>query len=28
LGGALVPSREIPFASTLTFASILKTPLW
>jgi hypothetical protein len=28
LGGALVPSREIPFASALTFASILKTPLW
>ncbi len=28
LGGALIPSHEIPYASSLTITRLLKTPLW
>jgi hypothetical protein len=28
LGGALIPSREISYASTLTISRLLETPLW
>ncbi|GEM_PF-3089274 len=28
LGGALIPSQEVPYASSLTIARLLKTPLW
>lgn len=28
LGGALIPSREIPYASSLTISRLLETPLW
>ncbi|MDD8025439.1 MAG: hypothetical protein PHI34_02915 [Acidobacteriota bacterium] len=28
MSGALLPSREIPYASSLTIARLLKVPLW